>query len=235
VQEPSLPQPTSPAIPAHIQTDNFIPPVLEASSLAITDDHLNPDNVEIITHTAHQPASAAVTGPGSNEALSGSFTDDAFSHLGGEDAEPGYGSLNAADRRRLSFISFADVVQAEHAEHSSGSNSLYLGGPLTGAPGPTSGNLSQSPVRSPVSPSGVALPSPRAVAGSTGVESIERSPRGRSPHSSHRLSRYSPPNPGELTVETMRQALRRTGSGDLGGARSQPMSAVSGVEGGFWK
>ena len=54
VQEPE----PSPAIPAHIQTEDHIPAALDASSLAITDDHLNPDEVEIVMHAAHQPAAA---------------------------------------------------------------------------------------------------------------------------------------------------------------------------------
>lgn len=53
VQEPE----PSPAIPAHIKTEDHIPAALDASSLAITDDHLNPDDVEIVMHAAHQPAS----------------------------------------------------------------------------------------------------------------------------------------------------------------------------------
>lgn len=57
VQEPE----PSEAIPAHIKTDDHIPAALDASSLAITDDHLNPDDVEIVMHAAHQPA-AAVSG-----------------------------------------------------------------------------------------------------------------------------------------------------------------------------
>jgi hypothetical protein len=32
---------------------------------------------------------------------------------------------------------------------------------------------------------------------------------------------------GELTIETMSQALRKMGSSDLSGARSQPLSPVS--------
>lgn len=58
VQEPE----DSTAIPAHIKTEDHIPPALDASSLAITDDHLNPDEVEIVMHSAHQPASTAVAG-----------------------------------------------------------------------------------------------------------------------------------------------------------------------------
>lgn len=54
VQEPE----PSPAIPAHIKTEDHIPAALDASSLAITDDHLNPDEVEIVMHAAHQPAAA---------------------------------------------------------------------------------------------------------------------------------------------------------------------------------
>lgn len=54
VQEPE----PSPAIPAHIKTEDHIPAALDASSLAITDNHLNPDEVEIVMHAAHQPAAA---------------------------------------------------------------------------------------------------------------------------------------------------------------------------------
>src|SRR5215469_1836952 len=45
VQENPLPEDVAHSIPSHIQTEDFIPPVLEASSKAITDDHLNPDEV----------------------------------------------------------------------------------------------------------------------------------------------------------------------------------------------
>src|SRR5271170_5697922 len=55
VQESSLPVPNSPAIPSHIQTENHIPSVLDASSEAITDKNIDPDSVEIIMHSSHQP------------------------------------------------------------------------------------------------------------------------------------------------------------------------------------
>ena len=49
---------------------------------------------------------------------------------------------------------------------------------------------------------------------------------GRAPDSP--FTGNSPPAGGELTIETMRQALRKTGSGDLSGVRSQPLSASAG-------
>ena len=58
VQEPE----PSPAIPAHIKTEDHIPAALDASSLAITDNQLNPDEVEIVMHAAHQPAAAVSAG-----------------------------------------------------------------------------------------------------------------------------------------------------------------------------
>ncbi len=48
-------------------------------------------------------------------------------------------------------------------------------------------------------------------------------------------SAQSPPlsGAGELNIETMAQALRKTGSGDLSGIRSQPLSAVGNDDGTF--
>ena len=47
----------SPAhIPAHVITEDSIPPALEASAQAITSVELNPDEVEIVTSASHQPA-----------------------------------------------------------------------------------------------------------------------------------------------------------------------------------
>jgi hypothetical protein len=56
VQESNIPDDASVHIPNHIQTEDHIPPVLEASSLAITNDKIAPTEVSIITHTAHHPA-----------------------------------------------------------------------------------------------------------------------------------------------------------------------------------
>ncbi|KAF2475513.1 uncharacterized protein BDR25DRAFT_212906 [Lindgomyces ingoldianus] len=211
----------SPAIPAHIQTEDHIPPVLEASSLAITDDHLNPDEVEIVMHSAHQPASATVAGSMTDSMYSPSQDDFPISgHLDYEDSASNYGSLDTTDVRRLSFISFADVVQAEHVEDNR--NAMQFMSLSSTA------NRSPSPVRSPTSSHGFSASPPTSGATSEkGAELV--SPKGArapgSPTTTH--GTHSPPLGGELQIETMRQALRKTGSGDLSGARSQPLSAVS--------
>lgn len=215
VQENSLPSELSPAIPSHIQTEDHIPAVLEASSLAITDDHLGPDEVEIVMHAAHQPASAAVAGESLVLATSPSQEDFAH-HQDYDDGASNYGALDNADVRRLSFISFADVVHAEHAE--THRESLHL--PSGSLP---SINRSPSPVRSPGSSHGISPPT-SGTPSMKGVGLDTKAPRSPTGQGSH-----SPPlqSGGELMVETMRQALRKTGSGDLSIARSQPMSAVS--------
>ncbi|KAI4245835.1 MAG: hypothetical protein L6R42_010104, partial [Xanthoria sp. 1 TBL-2021] len=124
VQEDGLASTASPAIPAHITTENHIPPVLDASSVAITDDHLNPDKVEIITHAAHQPASVTVTGSGISDSMASVPHDEFAARPEMDETASNYGALDAADVRRLSFISFADVVHAEHAaDHASGRDS----------------------------------------------------------------------------------------------------------------
>ncbi|KAG9998888.1 hypothetical protein KCU78_g16199, partial [Aureobasidium melanogenum] len=129
VQESIVPSELSPAIPAHIQTEDHIPAVLEASSLAITDTHLDPDQVEIVTHTAHQPAIDKVAEGTANALHSDAqlpvspqdSQHESFHSVPShppdlDDAASNYGALDPADVRRLSFISFADVVQAEQAE-----------------------------------------------------------------------------------------------------------------------
>lgn len=234
--------PNSPAIPNHIQTENYIPPVLDASSEAITDNHLDPDSVEIITHTSHQPAASGLN---LQEPSAATWQDELASSFarrdlglgvsqGNADSASNYGNLeNSVDVRRLSFISFADVVQAEQGPGATGSHrdSVYLGG-LTSIPsaGFAAGNRSPSPIRSPISSSaGGASPSPSKSGSFKGLEmgpglspglSPARKPLG-SPTS---LYHHIPALGGELNVETMTQALRRTGSGDLGLQRSQPAS-----------
>ena len=221
VQEDGLASTASPAIPAHITTENHIPAVLDASSEAITDDHLNPDNVEIVMHAAHQPAAVTVTGTGTSEAAGTSWQDDIVAHPDKDDAASNYGALDSNDVRRLSFISFADVVHAEHTDPS-GSVAPSISSPLASAVH----NRSPSPVRSPISSQG--LGGSPIISGSDSSKGQETSPNrlGRGPGSP--FTGHSPPTGGELTIETMRQALRKTGSGDLSGARSQPMSATAG-------
>ena len=219
VQESSLPVPNSPAIPSHIQTENHIPPVLDASSEAITNNKLDPDTVEIVMHTSHQPAAVTVTGVGSSEPA-GNWADDLLAHPDKDDAASNYGALDSTDVRRLSFISFSDIVQSEHAEHAGNRDSVYVAG-LSSLSSP--GYRSPSPVRSPVSSQGFGTTPPTSKSAS--IKGVELSPR-KQPLGSP-ISAHPPTNGGELTIETMSQALRRTGSGDFSGIRSQPLSPSS--------
>ncbi|KAF2133842.1 hypothetical protein P153DRAFT_381019 [Dothidotthia symphoricarpi CBS 119687] len=209
VQEPE----ESSAIPAHIKTEDFIPPALDASSLAITDSHLNPDEVEIVMHSAHQPASAVVVG--------GTADSPSLKHEESRaDMTESATNYGLTDPHRLSFISFADVVQAEHIEHDRepmGSNDGLQFMSLDS----TTADRSPSPVTS-------------------SSHSRNASPKGadygrtRSPGSPTSLAptTHDPSLGGELPlqIETMRQALRKTRSGDLSGPRSQAPSAVSLVD-----
>ncbi|PFH56425.1 hypothetical protein XA68_16535 [Ophiocordyceps unilateralis] len=244
VQDSTVLKPNSPAIPTHIQTENYIPPVLDDASEAITNQKLDPDAVEIVTHSSHQPASVTVTGVGSP--LGGSSTpfEQSSSEWAAElasfadrvglpppDNASNYGSLDSADIRRLSFISFADVVQAEHTGGHAGAavgsrESIHLAG-LTSIPSAAL-NRSPSPIRSPVSSQGPGTSPPTSNPGSMkGVDlSPQRKPLG-SPTSSCSHNLAAPAN--DLNIETMRQALRRTGSADLNNVRSMQTSPVEGA------
>jgi hypothetical protein len=224
VQESTLQVPNSPAIPSHIQTENHIPPVLDASSEAITNKGLDPDTVEIVTHSSHQPASAAVTGIAYNEAGGSPWQDELMTHPDKDDAASNYGALDSTDVHRLSFISFADVVQSEHAEHVGGRDSTTNMPNLTSMSSAGT-NRSPSPIRSPVSSQGFGTSPPTS--GSPSVKGIDLSPSRIGRPLGSPTSIPSPATGGELTIETMSQALRKTGSGDLGGIRSQPLSPVS--------
>jgi len=221
VQESSLPVPSSPAIPSHIQRENHIPPVLDASSEAITNSKLDPDTVEIVMHSSHQPAAVTVTGIGSSEHTAGTWADDLLAHPDKDDAASNYGALDSTDVRRLSFISFSDIVQSEHMEHAGSRDSIYIAGLSSLSSG--NYNRSPSPIRSPVSSQGLGTSPPTSKSAS--IKGVELSPRAKALGSP--LLNHSPPTGGELTIETMSQALRRTGSGDLSGVRSQPLSPSS--------
>ncbi len=234
VQEDVVPPQASPSIPSHVITENHIPPALDASTEAITNQKLNPDSVEIITHATHQPASVTITGAGPTEHQSMASSMQGEEHFPSAmaralhsdrhdtDAGSNYGSLDSGDVRRLSFISFADVVHAEQEHPGSVAgdrrDSAHLPGPSVAPP------RSPSPVRSPVSSQAFGTSPPTSV--STTGKGLEASP--------HRAAAGSPPLAGtssplaanELNIETMSQALRRTGSGDLGGFRSAPVSAI---------
>jgi hypothetical protein len=221
VQEYAAVVPNSPAIPSHIQTENHIPSVLDASSEAITDKSIDPDSVEIVMHSSHQPATMTITGVGSIEAA-GLWADDLVAHPDQTDAASNYGALDGTDVRRLSFISFADVVQSEHAEHAGMRDSAHIAG-LTSLP---SGHRSPSPMRSPVSSQGLGTSPPTSQSAS--IKGLDLSPaRNAKPLGSPTLSFPPITTGGELTIETMSQALKKMGSSDLSGIRSQPMSPVS--------
>ncbi|KAI1333715.1 hypothetical protein F5Y15DRAFT_410154 [Xylariaceae sp. FL0016] len=229
VQESLMP--TSPAIPSHIQTENHIPPVLDASSEAITDDHLNPDAIEIVTHNSHQPAAVTVTGvtPYDSTTPSQSWAEDLAAFSSDKDeAASNYGSLDSADVRRLSFISFADVVQAEQLPGGGASasrDSMHLAG-LTSLSS-MSGHRSPSPIRSPVSSQGPETSPPNSKSGS--IKEFNMSPGRKSLASPTSTSTEHNLNvSGDLNIETMSQALRRTGSTDLSAARSLPVSPIDG-------
>ena len=243
VQDGSVIQPNSPAIPSHIQTENHIPPVLDDASEAITNQKLDPDSVEIVTHNSHQPAAVTVTGSGPSvgstpydqtaaewaEELS-SFASRSRDSAVAPDNASNYGSLDSADVRRLSFISFADVVQSEHPHPVAGAgsrDSIHMAG-LTSLPA-AGLNRSPSPIRSPVSSQGPATSPPTSNAGSMkGVEmSPPRKPIGSLGSGSQNFGSCS--QSGELTIETMTQALRRTTSTDLSNVRSIPTSPIDGL------
>ena len=224
VQEPE----PSPAIPNHVKTEDMIPPALDASALAITDDHLNPEKVEIVTHSAHQPVAATVSASMADSVYSPSLApeDSVISgHSETTETTPNYGSLDTEDVKRLSFISFADVVQAEHVE-----NDRESFGPAEGIQfmslNSTSANRSPSPVRSPLSSQGRTTSPPTSGAPSEkGVEhSRTRSPG--SPSASHVTHNAPLGEELPLQVETMRQIIRKTGTQETP-PQSQPLSTVS--------
>lgn len=221
----SLAPELSPAIPSHIQTEDHIPPVLEASSLAIS-ENLDPDEVEIVTHSAHLPAGSSVTQSSLGESLSNAHNSHSDLTASQETEESGsaYGAGDPTDPRRLSFISFADVVNSEHMEMGKDAN---LPTSFSSASPSVAGNRSPSPIRSQASPDRLAGSPPTS--GSMSFQRIETSPvRGGAPS----VASGSLPIHGEVTVETMRRTLQKTGSNEPGtGTASQPMSAVSADDG----
>ena len=259
VQEPvqigDLQGELSPAhIPSHVITEDHIPPALEASAQAITSEELNADQVEIVTSASHQPAGSAIEGSTSHadltqlntplspfsplqqmrsedSELAGSMHQSGILATGSDDdGASNYGQLDPNDVRRLSFISFADVVQSEHQQPPSSAlgepgdrNSLHV----ASLPSSFKQDRAASPLRSPRSPrsthshsmsGGVTTPPPGMNINPINAEqSPGRSAGVASPVSPH----------GELTVETMRQTIHHTTSGDLSGVRSAGMSPVS--------
>ena len=217
VQESTIAPNLSDAIPAHIQTEDHIPAVLEASSLAITDKRLDPSDVEIVMHAAHQPASVNVAAATESQQQPTGFTPHSELGLGApqqdqympDEANPNYGTVDPLDPRRLSFISWSDVVNAEHENmHHGNSNAPSLSGGL-GARSPSPALGGRSPPPHHASHSGYA--------GSM-LGTLEAGAAGARRGSASIASPHAQTH-GDLTIETMQHALE------------QPLTAVSAVEG----
>ncbi|KAL4973250.1 hypothetical protein BDW66DRAFT_107683 [Aspergillus desertorum] len=223
VQEDILLPQTSPSIPSHIRTENHIPPVLEASSAAITDNGLDPDSVEIVTHNIHHSATNGVYAEHSLQPHPSENTMD----IGGFEKTPSASQgLEAFDIRRLSFISFADVVNAENAEtgeYPPTNDICHRGSGSPSSSATAYRNISPSPLYSPASSHGFGTSPPTSF--STSFKGLELSPNRRVRGAeSPLLAVQRPASPsfgGDLNIETMRQALRRTASGDLGALQNQ--------------
>lgn len=189
-------------------------------------------------HSMHQPA-VSVAAPHGTSTSSPLYDTHSQSHssdytLDESISNPGDdpSSYSTADKRRLSFISFADVVQAELAELDSSANFLLANDSPNLMPTDRDSGLSTINETLRRSPSPIRLGSspPRFGAGN-----VQRSLSGRSAEA------VSPPKMtigdslgkggGELTIETMRQALRKTGSGDLSGyTRGPPKHSAGAVK-----
>ncbi|KXT08427.1 hypothetical protein AC579_5880 [Pseudocercospora musae] len=237
-------------LPAHVITEDAIPPALEASAEAITNNRLNPDEVEIVTSASHQPAAQVVLeGATSHTDLSSlnsprsELIDPTISEApsslhasgiipGSEDENAStYAQLDPNDVRRLSFISFKDIVHSEHQQMAASSlgeigsrDSLHI----SNVPAFSVGERAASPLRSPRSPTsthsskgGLTTPPPGTNATALAINSEQ------SPVRSVGLGSPGNHQHGELTIETMRQSIRKTASGDLGGVRSTGMSPIS--------
>lgn len=221
VQEDILPAQPSPSIPSHIRTENHIPPVLEASSAAIADDHTDPDHIEIITNNIRSTSAADAPSPQSlpsawpgDTAVNSSYSGKACLL---------HGVSDTTDLRRLSFISFADVVNAENAEteeHLSGSDSFQVG--LT--PGNTGmatlQNRSPSPLSSPTFSCGLSTSPPTSILAS--FKGLEAS-------LSHRgvcdtVSPLSLNPSGEISAEAKRKFLKDRRSKEMSSLRSRASS-----------
>jgi len=251
------------SIPNHVLTEDHIPAALEASAEAITSSDLDADDVEIVTATSHQPAGASLGNNSSSTAdvssLHAAHLPPSLLHQSSDASEPAslnaasssgilpptsshpedenassYGALDPTDVHRLSFISFADVVQSEHA-HPTAASDLAMGGSRDSL------HISSQPTTSPRSPSSTyssagGVVTPPLTFGTPNANAIG-SALGGNPRNLEQSPARSIPMPvgspgassthGELTIETMRQAVRKTGSGDLSGVRSTNMSPVA--------
>ncbi|RVX74890.1 hypothetical protein B0A52_01167 [Exophiala mesophila] len=225
-EDVALPE-VSPHLPSHVIIENHIAPALDASAEAITNEKLDPDTVEIVTHATHQPASVTITRVPPEPSLGSPVLDD-LTPAPRQDTEEtsNYGSLDQTDVRRLSFISFADVVHGEQENLEGRRDSAHLSG-HHGFISPRS----PSPIRSPTSSAAFGTSPPTSVTAS--VKGFETSPHRHQRGTASPLPGQSSPLAAgsEINIETMRQALRKTGSGDLSHFRSAPASAVGNDDG----
>jgi len=241
-------------IATHVITEDHIPPALEASAQAITSEELNPDEVEIVMSASHQPAAASVLeGSASHADLtqlhpptlqhqdsgeserSSVQQSGSFPHGGEDDGTSNYGQLDPNDFRRLSFISFADVVQSEqqHLPSGVGETSSRDNLHMTGFP-PSIASVAAHHDRA-TSPGSTHSHNHSLSGGAAGVMTP---PLGTANHADQSPVRIGSPaaasvqaggggggHSGELHFETMRQAVRKTASGDLSGPT--PMGALA--------
>ncbi|RJE17366.1 hypothetical protein PHISCL_10297, partial [Aspergillus sclerotialis] len=179
--------------------------------------------------TATKMKRSGISGLGADHSLASSVQEDfpaSLTHRQDADTGSNYGSLDSTDVRRLSFISFADVVHGEQELGDPRRDSTHLSGHPSLVPA-----RSPSPIRSPTSSAAFGTSPPTSVTASVkGFEtSPNRAPRGAGSPLPGQSSPLATGN--EINVETMRQALRRTGSGDLSHFRSPPASAVGNDDG----
>lgn len=230
VQEDIMPHQSSPSIPSHIRTENYIPPVLEASSEAITDEHASPEPIEIITPSIHQ---SSATDPSTSQFLSSSWAEEnPIDSLDCGKTHPPCGAPDNSDIRRLSFISFADVINAENAETAEQLYNRDLFHLPGGSDGPALHNRSPSPVQSPTFSSALGTSPPTSVSASLrGMESSL--PRGGGSAGSPSPTALSPPFSnlgGDIDAERTRQVSKEARSTDMSKVRSPTFSPAENDE-----
>lgn len=228
-----MPHQSSPSIPSHIRTENYIPPVLEASSEAITDEHASPEPIEIITPSIHQ---SSATDPSTSQFLSSSWPEEnPTDPLDSGKTLPPHGAPDNSDIRRLSFISFADVINAENAETAEQIHNGYPFQAATlpgGSDGPALHDRSPSPVQSPTFSSALGSSPPTSVSASLrGMESSLH--RGGGSAGSPSPTALSPPFSnlgGDIDAERTRQVSKEARSTDMSKVKSPTSSTAENDE-----
>lgn len=123
---------TSQSTPSHISIENHVPSVLEAFSAATTDGHPDLDAVEIVTHNMHHSATAGLSSPPITAQTLRTFSREEMGNTFGNPEMPPlpHQTVESSDVRRLSFVSFADVINNEHAVFTEITSSCVLSGHL---------------------------------------------------------------------------------------------------------